>query len=129
MEVPSVPQSLAPECVNMIHSVLKSFFMAQVACERLVNKRGELIVRSEADFINDKDYSSPRPREANLFSAGESECVFKKGADHFKSELRKFLRPRLREILEGTIGDSREINEIRAEIATLRSEIIELRSV
>ena len=113
----------------MIHSVLKSFFMAQVACERLVTKRGELIVRSEADSINDKRYSSARPQDANSFGTSGSECSIKNGAAHFKNELRKFLRPRLRGILEGTIGDSREINEIRAEIATLRSEIIELRSL
>src|ERR1700733_4671563 len=112
----------------MIHSVLKSFFIAQVACERLFTKRGELILRSEADFINDKAYARPSAQGANSIGSSDSGCAFKNGVGHLKAELRKFLRPRFREILEGTIGDSREINEIRAEIATLRSEIMELRS-
>ncbi len=111
----------------MIHSVIKSFFLAQVACERLVQKRGELIVRKEADFINEQSYSSAKSHD-HAGPTVKSGSGLADGAEYLKCKMRNFLRPRLRGLLEATIGDSREVNELRAEIATLRSEIIELRS-
>ena len=103
--------------------------MAQVACERLLTKRGELIVAPRTtDFTGNNGGGKGKDRAQKALTSSAPTCPLMKSADQCKADLRNFLRPRLRGLLEATLGDSREINEIRAEIATLRSEIIELKS-
>jgi hypothetical protein len=103
----------------MLHNILKAFFIAQVSFEKLVSAKPCPWVVVGKSLDAPKDIGG---------------CQYKQMAScqnrfqEMKTNLRGFLRPRLKDILESTIGDSREINELRAEIATLRSELLEFRS-
>ncbi len=131
----------------MLHKVLQTYFAVQVALERLLATEAETfaVVSQRADRWKKNGRLVRKNGQATAGNARSNEDPKKDSNEHFdrhfilrffrwhnpdslKRDLRDYLRPHLREVIESTIGDSREINELRAEIATLRSEIIELRS-
>jgi polyhydroxyalkanoate synthesis regulator phasin len=112
--------------------IIKLFFLARAAfevgrerVEDLVDsctaKAGEYKSTGSERFSETKEYLQQLLQEVSQHIWQRSEVL--------ESQVRERIRRQVADFSLGALGDSTEINELRAEIASLRSEINELKQM
>ncbi len=116
----------------MFRPIIKLFFLARAAfevgrerVEDLVDsctaKAGEYKSTGSERFSETKEYLQQLLQEVSQHIWQRSEVL--------ESQVRERIRRQVADFSLGALGDSTEINELRAEIASLRSEINELKQM
>lgn len=116
----------------MFRPVIKLFFLARAAYEV-----GRERVEDALDSVTAKagEYKSSGNEQLNEISdkakqiLGELTQNVWQRSEVLENQTRERIRRQVADFSLGALGDTTEINELRAEIATLRAEISELKSM
>ncbi len=114
----------------MLRPLIKIFFLAnaafEVARERVEDALDTFTARAGEYKSNESDrLQKTRDRIKQMLSEA-TQNIWQR-SDVLEGQVREKIRRQVADFSLGALGDSTEINELRAEIATLRAEISELK--
>lgn len=116
----------------MIRPIVKLFFLAkaslEVGRERLEDCLDAVTARASEYKSNGSDKVSEARERVQQVANELSQHIWQR-SDILESQVREKIRRQVADFSLGALGDSTEINELRAEIATLRAEISELKQM
>lgn len=116
----------------MVRPIVKLFFLARAALEvgreRLEDCLDAVTARAGEYKSNSSDKLSETKDQFKQVVNELSQHVWQR-SEILESQVREKIRRQVADFSLGALGDSTEINELRAEIATLRAEISELKQM
>ncbi len=116
----------------MLRPMIKLFFLGRAAFEVARERVEDAVDSLTAKAGESKSSASDRVNEYKDKAkevAGEiSQNVWQR-SEVLESQVRERIRRQVADFSLGALGDTTEINELRAEIATLRAEISEIKSM
>ncbi|MBN9393695.1 MAG: YtxH domain-containing protein [Candidatus Melainabacteria bacterium] len=115
----------------MLRPLIKLFFLASASLEVAREKIEDAVDSFTARAGEAKSSGSERFQETkDKVKEMVSECTQNiwQRSDVLENHVREKIRRQVADFSLGALGDSTEINELRAEMATLRAEIAELKS-
>ena len=123
--------ALTREVKDVLRPLIKLFFLAsaslEVAREKIEDAVDSFTARAgEAKSSGSEHFQETKDKVKEMVS----ECTQNiwQRSDVLESHVREKIRRQVADFSLGALGDSTEINELRAEMATLRAEIAELKS-
>ncbi|PZM82695.1 MAG: hypothetical protein DKT66_11925 [Candidatus Melainabacteria bacterium] len=116
----------------MLRPMIKLFFLGRAAFEVARERVEDALDSLTAKAGEYKSTGSDRVHEykdrAKEVASEISQNVWQR-SEVLESQVRERIRRQVADFSLGALGDTTEINELRAEIATLRAEISELKSM
>ncbi|MDZ4835825.1 MAG: hypothetical protein SGJ27_18765 [Candidatus Melainabacteria bacterium] len=116
----------------MIRPIVKLFFLAkatlEVGRERLEDCLDMVTARTSEYKSNSNDKLAEAKDRASQVANELSQHIWQR-SEILESQVREKIRRQVADFSLGALGDSTEINELRAEIATLRAEISEIKQM
>ena len=116
----------------MFRPLIKMFFLSQavveVARERVEDCLDSFTARADEYKSNGVDRFQ-EAKEQVASAANEFSQKIWARSESLENQVREKIRRQVSDFSLGALGDTTEINELRAEIATLRAEISELKSM
>jgi len=116
----------------VIRPIVKLFFLAkaslEVGRERLEDCLDAVTARASEYKSNGSDKVSEAKDRVQQVANELSQHIWQR-SEILESQVREKIRRQVADFSLGALGDSTEINELRAEIATLRAEISELKQM
>jgi flagellar hook-associated protein FlgK len=120
------------EVLKLFRPLIKMFFLSQavveVARERVEDCLDSFTARADECKSNGADRFQ-EAKEQVASAANEFSQKIWARSESLENQVREKIRRQVSEFSLGALGDTTEINELRAEIATLRAEISELKSM
>ena len=116
----------------MFRPIIKFFFLAkaslEVGRERIEDYLDTLTARADECKTSGTDRFAEAREYVNSLAAELSHKVWQR-SESLETEMKEKIRRQIADFSLGALGDTTEINELRAEIATLRAEMAELKSM
>ena len=116
----------------MIRPVVKLFFLTraafEVARERVEDALDSLTARAGEYKSSGTDRLQETKDKVTQIAGEVSQHIWQR-SEVLEGQMRERIRREVADFTLGALGDTTEINELRAEIATLRAEINELKTM
>jgi len=118
--------------LKVLRPLIKLFFLTKAAVEigreRVEDYLDTLTARADEYKSSGTDRVSEAKEYVKNVCSEMSQKVWQR-SESLENQVREKIRRQVADFSLGALGDTTEINELRAEIATLRAEISELKSM
>jgi polyhydroxyalkanoate synthesis regulator phasin len=118
--------------LKVLRPLIKLFFLTKAAVEigreRVEDYLDTLTARADEYKSSGTDRVQEAKEYAKNICSELSQKVWQR-SESLENQVREKIRRQVADFSLGALGDTSEINELRAEIATLRAEISELKSM
>lgn len=116
----------------MLRAILKAFFISKAAFEvgreRVEDYLDAITARADECKSSGTDRIQEAREHVKSVASEFAQTVWQR-SESIENQLREQIRRQVADFSIGALGDTTEINELRAEVATLRAELQEIKSM